>query len=230
MNEMSLTAAQLQERITYFSRLITEERLARINEVLDRRTRYVSVVLEDIFQPHNASAVLRSCDGFGVQDVHIIENRNHFKTNSSIELGTAQWLSIHRHRDRQANNTIETIKALKADGYRVIATSPHHDDVNLEALDVAKGPMAIMFGTELTGLSEDALVHADEFMKIPMYGFVESFNISVSCAITLHHITHALRASGIDIALGEEERLELLYRWVRNSIKHPELHEGNFST
>ncbi len=229
MNNESFTDSQLEERIAYFGELITQERLSRVTEVLKQRTRHVSVVLEDIFQPHNASAVLRSCDGFGVQDVHIIENKNNFHLNKSIELGTSQWLTINRHRESNTNNTVEAIKKLKSDGYRIIATSPHNNDVNLEDLDVTKGKMALMFGTELTGLSDTALDLADEYMKIPMYGFVESFNISVSCAMTLHHITHALRTSEVDLSLSERERLELLYDWIRNSIKRPELHDKHFA-
>ncbi len=229
MKHESLTDSQLQERITYFGEIITEERLHRIQEVLQQRTRYVSVILEDIFQPHNASAVLRSCDGFGIQDVHIIENMNNFHLTKGIELGTSQWLTINRHREENTDNTVQTIKQLKSEGFRIIATTPHNNDVNLEELDVTKGKMALMFGTELTGLSATALDLADEYLKIPMYGFVESFNISVSCAITLHHITQALRSSDVNLALKERERLELTYNWIRNSIKHPELHDKHFS-
>ncbi len=230
MDTTGLTDTQLLERIAYFSTMLTQERSERIRTILSKRTRYLTVVLEDIFQPHNASAVLRSCDGFGVQDVHIIENANRFQLQKSIELGTSQWLSIHRYNSREQDNTTATVRHLKEQGYRIIATSPHARDVNLEELDVHAGKMALMFGTELTGLSDTALGLADEYMKIPMYGFVESFNISVSCAITLHHLSHSIRQSGLPIDLTEREHLSLLYAWVRGSIKHPELHDARFSS
>lgn len=224
MESSELTDESLKRRIEYFSSMLTDERIQRIDSVLAHRTRYLTVVLENIFQPHNASAVLRSCDGFGVQDVHIIENSNRFQLNRNIELGTSQWLSIKRYRE-QENNTAEAVQALRSEGYRIIATSPHADDVDLETLDVEKGKFALMFGTELTGLSDLALDLADEYVKIPMYGFVESFNISVSCAIALHHLTHTLRSSGIDLDLSEREQLELTYQWIRGSVKHPERHD-----
>ncbi len=228
MDNSIFTDAQLYERITYYSKMLTPERLERINNVLAQRTRYLTVVLEDIFQPHNASAVLRSCDGFGVQDVHIIENKNKFRLHKSVELGTSQWLTINRYNNNNEHNTITAIEHLKQQGYRIIATSPHSGDVYLEELDIQAGKMALLFGTELTGLSNTALELSDEYMKIPMYGFVESFNISVSCAIVLHHLTHALRNSGIALDLLDREQLELSYAWIRGNIKHSELHESHF--
>ncbi len=142
MDTTGLTDTQLLERIAYFSTMLTQERSERIRTILSKRTRYLTVVLEDIFQPHNASAVLRSCDGFGVQDVHIIENANRFQLQKSIELGTSQWLSIHRYNSREQDNTTATVRHLKEQGYRIIATSPHARDVNLEELDVHAGKMA----------------------------------------------------------------------------------------
>lgn len=227
MNTETLTRQQLIERITYYNQFLTDGRKRRIADVLANRTRYITVVLEDIYQPHNASAVLRSCDGFGIQDIHVIENRNSFHPHKSVELGTSQWLTIKRYRE-QENNTAEAITRLKEDGYRIIATSPHNNDVDLEELEVESGKMALLFGTELTGLSSIALDMADEYMKIPMYGFVESFNISVSCAISLHHLSHKLRSSPIDFALTEREQLELLHTWTRGSIRHPERHDHKF--
>lgn len=221
-----LSPQQMRERIEYYSTMLTEKRIKRMSSVLEHRTRYITVVLEDLFQPHNASAVLRSCDGFGIQDVHIIEKRNRFRPAKTVAMGTSQWLSLHHYRDQGgADATIQAIDSLRASGYRIVATTPHTDDVNLEQFDVSAGPVALLFGTELTGLSETALEYADEFVKIPMYGFVESFNISVSCAIALHHLTLKLRGSGLDYLLDEQQRLELTYRWMRASIKNAHLHD-----
>ncbi len=219
--------SQQSRLIPYLSSFVTSERLRKMRAVLAERTRYITIALEDIYQPHNASAVLRSCDGFGIQDVHIIENRNTYEVNPKVELGTKQWLSLTRY-SRSEENTTAAVESLRSRGYRIVATSPHAEDVNLEEFDLSRGKAAFFFGNELDGLSRVLLDAADEFMKIPMFGFVESFNISVSCALTLHHLVHALRASGIDWHIPEEEQELLLLQWLRNSIKNCETIEKKF--
>ena len=211
----------------YLSRFVTEERLARILQVLSERTRYLTVVLEDIYQPHNASAVLRTCDAFGIQDVHVIENRNTYEINRNVELGTAQWLTLRRYRDA-ASNTETAVSELRAAGYRIVATSPHARQQSLEQFDLDAGPAAILFGTEKEGLSQTALSLADELVSIPMYGFVESFNISVSAALVLHQLTGRLRESGIDYSLSPRERAELYLHWLRGSISRVDALEREY--
>lgn len=210
-----------QETIDLLSPFVTPERLERMRAVLAGRTRRVAVVLEDIYQSHNASAVLRSCDAFGVQDVHIIEKRNEYKINPDIALGSAQWLSLHKHVRDQADSA-RVLAGLKERGYRIVATSPHSRGCLLPELSVEAGPMALVFGTELTGLSEAALAAADEFVAIPMYGFVESFNISVSVAICLSQVCMALRASAVDWRLPEDESRAILAQWLKVSVKQAE--------
>lgn len=205
--------------IQYFKTFITHNRLEKMEKVLSERTRYLTVVLENIYQPHNASAVLRSCDGFGVQDVHIIENSNSYRVNPGVSLGTSQWLTLHKY-NMEKENSITAIKRLKANGYRIVATTPHKDDQNLEMFDLSKGKIALFFGTEMHGLSDIILENADEFMKIPMYGFVESFNISVSCAISLHNLSYRLRESNIDWKIETFEKEKILLEWMRNSVKN----------
>lgn len=195
--------------------------------VLDLRTRYVSVVLEDIYQPQNASAVIRSCDCFGVQDIHIIENRNRFELNPDVVVGASKWVDITYHNEKE-NDTAEALQLMKKQGYRIVATTPHNDEVLLEDLNLDKGKVALVFGTEKEGISNVVREHADEFMKIPMYGFTESFNISVSAALCLHHITYKLRQSEIDWHLTEEEQQEILFRWVKNSTRRLENYEQKF--
>lgn len=202
----------------YLKGFVTPERGEKIDQVLALRQRYVTVMLEDIFQPHNASAVLRSCDAFGVQHVHIVENRNSYRINPDVELGTAQWLSLHHYRGKE-NNTPDAIRELKKQGYRIIATAPHSRDCLLEDLPIEKGPMALMFGTELNGLSETAMELADEFIRIPMHGFVESFNISVSAAISLQSLDRRLRNAQIAIEPDEQELEQIRHQWYRNSLK-----------
>ncbi|MGZ6540211.1 MAG: TrmH family RNA methyltransferase, partial [Bacteroidia bacterium] len=162
--------------IDYLSQFVSETRRAKFDTVLNYRTRHITVVLEDLYQPHNASAVLRSCDIFGIQDIHIIENKNAYTVNKDIALGAPKWLNLYKYR-KEENNSLDCIKKLKEQGYRIVATTPHEKDCNLEDLSVDK-PLALFFGTELTGISHTVREHADEYVKIPMYGFTESFNIS----------------------------------------------------
>jgi len=226
MNEQEhiFTIKELQKRISYYSDLITPERLQKMKNVLQNRTRYISVALENIFQPHNASAVLRSCDAFGIQDVHIIENSNRFSSNPAVDMGTSQWLTLQRYRNKKTNS-IQAIESLKSQGYRVVATTPHSNDIQLNEFDVSKGKAVFLFGTELDGLTPEALSAADEYVKIPMYGFVESFNISVCAALTLHHLVLNLQESKLNWHLSEYEQMTLLHKWLTNNIKKPELHE-----
>ncbi len=213
--------------IEYLSSVVTEERYVQIQKVLQNRTRYLTVVLEDIYQSQNASAVLRTCDCFGIQDVHIIENENEYNINPDVVQGASKWLSLNYY-NKKENNTLDAINKLKADGYRIIATTPHTNDVNLEEFDISSGKTALVFGTELTGISETVKENADGFLKIPMYGFTESFNISVSAAIILHHLVFKLNESGVNWKLLPEESEDLLLNWLRISVKKSELVEKRY--
>lgn len=212
----------------YLSSFITPERLSLFERVISLRTNYITVVLEDIYQTQNTSAVLRSADCFGIQNVHIIENNNQFHVNPDVVRGAANWLTINRY-NQSDMNTLDAIRKLKAEGYRIIATSPHETDVNLENFDLGKGKAAFLFGSEKPGLTELAKSEADEFMKIPMVGFTESLNISVSVAVTLHHLTHILRNhSELNWQLEQHEKDALLLHWLRTSIKRSDLLEAKF--
>ena len=214
--------------VEYLSKFQTPERVALYDKVLDQRTRYLTVALEDIFQPQNASAVLRSVDCFGIQDVNVIENRNSFEVDREVSLGATKWLSLTRFSNNE-NNSLEAIHSLRKKGYRIVATTPHEGDTNLEDFDLTKGKVALFFGTELTGISDIVKGEADEFLKIPMHGFTESFNISVSAAIIMHYLTHKLRVqTDIDWHLSTKEQQELKLSWLRRSIKKSELIEEEF--
>ncbi|MEP1306828.1 MAG: RNA methyltransferase [Balneola sp.] len=204
--------------IDYLKDFISDARWNRINEVLDGRTQHLTVVLEDIYQPHNASAVLRSCDGFGIQDVHVIENENQFDASSQITIGADQWLSINRYNEEAKDNVSDCFSNLKNQGFQIVATTPHENDHNLNELDISK-PTALVFGTELDGVTDQVMEQSDAFVKIPMAGFSESFNISVSAAICLYDTSTRLRQSDIDWGLNAEKREELLLEWVKKSIK-----------
>ncbi len=215
-----------KELINYLSNLISENRRAKFDEVLSYRTRHITIVLEDLYQPHNASAVLRSCDIFGIQDIHIIENKNAYTVNRDIALGSPKWLNIHKYNNEE-NNTLNCINQLKEKGYRIVATSPHKNDCSIEELSVGK-PLALIFGTELTGISDTVRENADEFVNIPMFGFTESFNISVSAALCLHTLTAKLHQSDTNWHLNDLEKDELLLIWLRNTIRKVELIEKDF--
>ena len=185
--------------------------------VLDERTAHIIVVLEDIYQSHNASAVLRSCDCFGIQHVHFIENRNTYQANPKVELGSAQWLSLTRHREKQ-DNTEKALQSLRRQGYRIIATTPHGKTTPLEELPVEEAPTAIVFGNELQGISASVESMADARLRIPLTGFAESFNISVACGICLHHLTWRLKQRSKRWGLGPAEKRRTLLSWLRNSV------------
>lgn len=210
------------EIIQHLSKIVTPERYALFKKVVEDRTNYITVLLEDIFQPHNASAVLRSCDCFGIQNIHIVENRNEYNVNPDVALGSSNWLNLHTYNNKD-HNTEDAVIALKKKGYRIIATTPHSNDVNLEDFDISKGKFALLFGSEMPGLTKTALNLADEYLKIPMFGFTESFNISVSAAIILHHLSHELRQSDIDYKLNDIEKDNLILNWLKNSVKKSDL-------
>ncbi|MCB2195547.1 MAG: RNA methyltransferase [Bacteroidetes bacterium] len=211
-----------KELIEYLKPFVTEARLEIFDKVIGYRTRYITVALEDIYQSQNASAVLRTSDCFGIQDVHVIENKNTYKINPDVALGSSKWLNIIKY-NKSENNTLEAIASLKKQGYRIVATTPHKNDVDLDNFNLQKGKVALFFGTELNGLSDIAIQNADEYLKIPMFGFTESFNISVSAAIILHHLTLKLRSSNINWQLSNEEIDELKLNWLKQTIKKSDL-------
>ena len=214
--------------LKYLSTFVTTERLALFEKILEERTRYITVVLEDIYQSQNASAVLRTCDCFGIQDVHVIENRNIFDVNKEVALGASKWLTIQKYNQKQ-NNSLEAIQTLRKQGYRIVATTPHRDDQSLINFDLLKGKVALVFGSELPGISEMILNEADEFLKIPMYGFTESFNISVSAALVLHHLSIMMRElKQLEWRLTKTEKEEIKLQWIRNTIKRSHLLEERF--
>ena len=217
-----------QALIRHLSTCLTTERLELFERMLEVRTRYLTVVLEDVFQPQNASAVVRTVDCFGLQDLYVIENRNRFTVDREIAMGASKWIDIMKFNGKE-NNTMEAITHLRQKGYRIVGTSPHEGDVNLENYDLTRGKAALFMGTELSGISSLIRDEADEFLKIPMYGFTESLNISVSAAIILHDLTHRMRFhSQVDWHLTPDERADIKLNWLRHSIKKSALIEKRF--
>jgi len=209
------------ELIRYLETFVTERRKRLFRKVLADRTRYLSVIVEEIYQPHNASAVLRTCECLGIQDVHILEGRNRYQINPDIALGASKWLTLHKHDLRKTSHQVIFSK-LKESGYRIVATVPDAKATEIDKFNLEKGKSALLFGSELTGISEESLAFADEFITIPMYGFTESYNISVSAALCLYTLVQKLRTTKIAWKLTEDEQEWLYLSWLKNSIKSAE--------
>jgi len=212
----------LRKNLTqYLQTFLTEERKLLLHKVLENRTRHVTVVVEDLYQTQNISAVMRTCECVGIQDVHIVEGENTFQIHKAIAMGADKWLTI-KHYQKENNPMISCINELKSNGYTIVATLPDDNSSFLDELPL-ESPVAFLFGTELTGLSKEAIAAANKTVKIPMYGFTKSFNISNSVAIIVSHCIENLRKSSIHWNLSKEEKDELLFDWVQKSINKPEL-------
>jgi tRNA (guanosine-2'-O-)-methyltransferase len=205
----------------YLEGFVSERRKGRLMEVLAERTNHLTVVLEDVYQSHNFSAVLRSADIFGIQNIHFIENRNKYKISEDVSMGSTQWLTLNRYQKFE-NNTVECITQLKNKGYKIVATTLHEKSITLDKLNIDQ-PIALVFGTELTGISDDVVALADEFVTLPMYGFTESFNISVCAALCMHELSTKIRAHVADYKLTESEKKEIYLEWLKVSVKKHEL-------
>jgi len=213
--------------INHLSGFVSRKRLELFQQVLERRTRYITVLLEDIYQSQNASAVLRTCDCTGIQDVHVVEDRNQYVINPDVSLGSDRWLSVYYYR-QGIQNLDDAVHYLRGNGYRIVAASPRKAGSTPETFDLERGKTAFMFGTELNGLTGRALQLADEFIRIPMEGFTESYNISVSAAVILYVTRKRLEGSSIEWKLTEEEKADLRLDWLRKSIRLSEKIEKRF--
>lgn len=208
----------------YLKQFMTDQRYGQLVKVLENRTRYITVVLEDIFQPQNASAVLRTCDCFGIQDVHIIENLNEYKVNPDVALGSEKWLSLYKY-NSASDNTTAALETLRKKGYSLVATIPDKNSCSIEEFDITQGKVALLFGTELNGLSEKAVEMADKSVRIPMSGFTQSFNISVAAGIIVYQMTRLLQSSEVDWHLSQTEKTDILLTWIRNSVRNSDMIE-----
>ncbi|MHA3788987.1 TrmH family RNA methyltransferase [Flavobacterium hauense] len=199
--------------LNYLETIITENRRDKFIDILSRRTKHFTVAIEDVFQMHNASAVMRTCEIFGIQELNVIEEKYGKTIDKEIAMGAQKWVDINAY-----NSTTVCLDELKAKGYRIIATTPHEESCFLEDFDISQ-PAALFFGTERLGLSEEVMNRADGFLKIPMFGFTESINVSSSAAIVIQHLSSRLRNSDIQWQLNETEMLEKRIDWARKSIK-----------
>ena len=206
--------------LEYLETYLSENRLKRFHHVIKGRTKHFTVATEDVYQLHNTSAVIRSCDVFGIQEVNIVEEKNSKRIDREIAMGAQKWVDLNRY-----HTVKDSLKDLKAKGYQIVATTPHAEDCDLIDFDVTN-KSCFYFGRETEGLSQEVLDEADVFLKIPMVGFTESLNISVSAAIILQQTTSKLKKTDINWQLTEEEQLEKRLDWCKKTIKsHEEIIE-----
>mgnify|MGYP003310724323 CR=1 FL=1 len=203
-----------RDRIVYMQEFLTEERIDVLCRTVDQRTRYMTILTENTYHPQNASALIRHCEAFGLQDLHTVETRCKFNPNVNIVRGTDKWVDITRH-----ESTEEAISTLKGAGYRLVATTPHRESCTPETFDVAKGPFCLVFGTEHAGVSDEIIEAADEYLRIPMCGMVESLNVSASAAILIYMLSERIRQSTEGWQLTPEQELRLLTRWTMSSVR-----------
>jgi tRNA (guanosine-2'-O-)-methyltransferase len=213
--------------VAHLLQFVTDEKRTRMEEVIANRTNHLRVVLEDIFQPHNASAVMRSCECFGIQHLHVIENQYKYTLNRDVALGSSNWINLHRHQDPDADNTVACLGELRSQGFRIVATSLDASSIPLHDLPLDE-KTALWFGTEEHGLSDTVLREADAHVHIPMLGFTQSFNISVSAAICLYELRTRLIEGGFDKGLSDAEQREVYRVWLRSTLKNCEILERGF--
>lgn len=206
--------AWYDERIALLSAFMTPERVATLERVLALRTRYMTILTENTFHPQNASALVRHCEAFGLQELHTVETLCRFNPTVNIVRGTDKWIDFRRHA-----TTAEALSTLRTEGYRIVATTPHREDTTPETFDVTRGPFALVFGTEHAGISDQIAASADEFLRIPMCGLVESLNVSASAAILLYTLSSRMRTQVDGWQLSPSHSRRILYRWMCESVR-----------
>lgn len=204
--------------IEFLEGFVTDRRKELFKKVLEDRTRHFTVAIEDIFQPHNSSAIVRSCDIFGIQDLHVIESKYEFYASNQVAKGAQKWIDFSLYNQQNTNNTLDCIADLKKEGYQIIATTPHNESCYLQDFDISK-KSAFFFGVEKQGLSKHVMDNADGFLKIPMVGFTESLNISVAVAIILQNLNERLKKSDVQWQLSDTEKSVIYLNWLKKTIK-----------
>lgn len=209
--------AWYRERIALLSGFMLPARYDVLRRTVAMRTRYMTILAENTFHPQNAAALIRHCEAFGLQQMHTVETFCRFNPSAAIVRGTDRWVDIRRH-----GSTAESLAALRAEGYRIVATTPHREDTTPESFDVGRGRFALVFGTEHAGISEEVLASADEFLRIPMCGMVESLNVSASAAILIYMLSERMRRQVEGWNMTAAEQAATLYGWMCRSVKDSE--------
>lgn len=216
-NTVNRTPEWYAERIDLLAGFMTPGRLDVLRRTVAMRTDYMTVLAENTFHGQNAAALVRHCEAFGLQEMHTVETLCPFEPNPDIARGTDRWVDIRRH-----GSAAEAIAALRGAGYRIVATTPHREDVTPETFDVGRGPFALVFGTEHDGISDEIIASADEFLRIPMCGMVESLNVSASAAILIYLLSQRMRLSVPAWRMTDDRQQEVLFRWMCRSVRDSE--------
>jgi tRNA (guanosine-2'-O-)-methyltransferase len=224
-----MLSPQEKSVLDHLGKFISDHKKEVLAKVLDSRTRYVTVVLEDIYQPQNASAAIRTCECMGIQDIHLVENLSQYSINPRVLCGSNKWIDLIRYKSKSVDTTQQCLHRLRELGYSILAADPSEDGLPVHDVDISGGKVALWFGNELRGISDQVLKRADARVRIPMYGFTESLNISVSVAICLSVMVtklHALDRNDWQLPSTEKDMLRL--KWYRKMVRKSSLIEREF--
>ena len=220
--------AEHKKLLEHLRQFISEHKINGVETILAQRTRHLTVVLEDIYQSQNASAVIRTCECMGVQDIHIIEQRSKYNINPKVLKGSNKWMTFYQYNDRRINNTQLCYDELRAKGYTILVSDPAEDGSSVHEVDLEDRKIALVFGNELRGVSPFGIEYADQKIRIPMYGFTESLNISVSVAICINALREKMHRSAEVHSLSDEDKEEIRLDWYRKIVKRSDLIEKEF--
>ena len=225
-----LSTDQKQELVEYLDSFLEDRRRDRLNGVLENRTTHFCIAMEDLFYERNSGAIIRTADGYGIQNVHVIEPKESFKSKVTniISKGAEKWVTKTQHDDIK-NGAKMCIDELRAQGYQIVATSPHKDGHTIHNFDISK-KSAFFLGTEKTGVSDIVMQEADDYISMPIYGFTESYNVSVANAILLHELVNRLRNSDVNWKLSTQEKQDLILDWTLKSVQSSDLITQKFIT
>ena len=183
------------------------------------------MVLEDIFKPHNASEVLPTCDCFGVQDIHVIEKINSYKVNPYVTRSASQWVDLHKYYQEEGRSVQACFQSSRQKGYKIYGTSPSPQSISIYDLEPTE-KLALVFGNEHEGISEEVKSNCNGLVHIPILGFTESFNISAAASILLFDlIQKAGKFNHPDFYFSNEVKQNLRLKWYRSLVKNSDLHE-----
>ncbi|WP_234109022.1 MULTISPECIES: TrmH family RNA methyltransferase [Chryseobacterium] len=204
------------ETFQYLKQFLTSERIQKIEHFAQESSDFVLPVMEDVYQYRNAAAIVRSVEACGFHKIVAMENQNVFHPNLRVTKGAETWVEVEK-----LPHHLDSLKEIRNRGYKIVAVSPEKNARLLPEYEITE-PLALVFGTELEGVSEEILDFANETLAIPMYGFTKSFNVSVAAAICFYELKQKLLRSNIDYKLSEEKLLKMKIRWAVNSIRSGE--------
>lgn len=210
-NEMQMS--DLAQTYEYLKQFLTEERLAKIEHFSQESSDFVLPVVEDVYQFRNAAAIVRSVEACGFHKVVALQEEYSFEPNLRVTKGADTWVEVEK-----LPRNMESFQNIKDRGYKIVVVSLENNAKMLPEYEITE-PIALVFGTEMEGVSQEILDFADETLAIPMYGFTRSFNVSVAASICMYELKQKLIKSDIDYKLSEEKLLRMKILWAVNSMR-----------